>query len=148
MPTVRAIGKPNFSDGVAIRISQHSASKAPPPTHAPAMAAMVGTRMPSMASSKASLLRSSATNSSAVVAVSSAPKSAPAMKAGLLAGAPLNTTALISGRWATDSHRARMACSISAVMAFRAAGRSNNIHSAPSRTSLWTMNVWLLKTDS
>ena len=54
------------------------------------MAAMVGTRMPSMASSKASLLRSSATNSSAVVAVSSAPKSAPAMKAGLLAGAPLN----------------------------------------------------------
>ena len=54
-PSVRAIGKPNFSDGVQMRRSQAAAMPAPPPVQAPAMAAIVGTRTLSSAPSTRSI---------------------------------------------------------------------------------------------
>ena len=44
LPSVRAIGKPIRVAAVPILMSQQAAMPAPPPVHAPAIAAMVGTR--------------------------------------------------------------------------------------------------------
>ena len=49
LPSVRAMGKPNFMSRVAMRMSQQAAMPAPPPVQAPAMAAIVGTGQASMA---------------------------------------------------------------------------------------------------
>ena len=54
LPTVRAMGKPNRTEGVATRTSQQAASSAPSPTQAPARAATVGTRTASSAMAAAS----------------------------------------------------------------------------------------------
>ncbi len=58
LPSVRAIGKPKRASRVAMRRSQAAAIAAPPPVQAPAIAAMVGTRIRSRVPSTRSMKRS------------------------------------------------------------------------------------------
>jgi hypothetical protein len=43
LPSVRAIGNPNFAFLVPMRMSQQAAMPAPPPAQTPLIAAMIGT---------------------------------------------------------------------------------------------------------
>ena len=58
LPSVRAIGKPNFISPLAMRRSHTAAIPAPPPVQAPQIAAMVGTGQLSIAFSTPSIRRS------------------------------------------------------------------------------------------
>ena len=58
LPSVRAMGKPNLAEGAPSRRSQAAAMPAPPPVHAPWMAAMVGTGTSSSASKTPSIIAS------------------------------------------------------------------------------------------
>ena len=132
LPTVRAMGKPNLAEGDPKRRSQAAAMPAPPPVHAPWMAATVGTFTSSMASKTRSIRASYSSPSCAVAKPdSNCEMSVPETKA--LPPAPRRTKTCTEGSRLVQISPSRSY--IAKVMALRACGRLKVTKPIRSRTS-------------